>query len=50
VREFARRSFDVADGDATRRFVERVVVPAAGGERVTAESLRAGAVLGMQRT
>jgi hypothetical protein len=28
VRRFAGASFDVADGNATRRFIERVVLPA----------------------
>jgi CDP-ribitol ribitolphosphotransferase len=34
VRAFARRWFDVADGRATRRLLERVVLPALGGAPV----------------
>ncbi|HEU4571830.1 MAG TPA: CDP-glycerol glycerophosphotransferase family protein [Candidatus Limnocylindrales bacterium] len=40
VRAFAREWFDVADGHATERFIERVVLPSVAGTRVTAESLR----------
>jgi CDP-ribitol ribitolphosphotransferase len=42
VRAFARRWFDVADGHATERFVERIVRPALEGREVTPASLRAG--------
>jgi len=40
VRSFARHWFDVADGQATERFVERVVLPTLRGERVTATALQ----------
>jgi teichoic acid ribitol-phosphate primase len=42
VRAFAAEWFDVADGRATERFVDRVVLPAVAGRTVTAASLRAG--------
>jgi teichoic acid ribitol-phosphate primase len=41
VRQFATDSFDVADGSATQRFVDRVVLPALGGVKVRAGDLRA---------
>jgi CDP-ribitol ribitolphosphotransferase len=37
IHEFARTWFDVADGQATERFVERIVRPALRGERVEIE-------------
>jgi teichoic acid ribitol-phosphate primase len=40
VRRLAAETFDVADGGATARFVDRVVVPAVGGAEVTAANLR----------
>ncbi|MEI7744167.1 MAG: CDP-glycerol glycerophosphotransferase family protein [Chloroflexota bacterium] len=43
VRAFARASFDVADGNATRRLVEEVIMPALAGETVTAATLEAPA-------
>ena len=39
VRQFAADSFDVADGGATERFVDRVVLPALQG-KVRAENVR----------
>jgi CDP-glycerol glycerophosphotransferase (TagB/SpsB family) len=41
IRQFAGDSFDVADGGATQRFVELVVVPALGGVKVRAGDLPA---------
>jgi CDP-glycerol glycerophosphotransferase (TagB/SpsB family) len=43
IRQFATESFDVADGRATARFVDRVVLPALGGIAVRAADLRFGA-------
>jgi CDP-glycerol glycerophosphotransferase (TagB/SpsB family) len=40
IRQFAKNSFDVADGKATARFVERVVLPAVAGVKVRPEQLR----------
>jgi CDP-ribitol ribitolphosphotransferase len=39
VRAFAAASFDVTDGHATERLVDRVLVPALDGRRVTAADL-----------
>ena len=41
VRAFAAASFDVADGHATARLVDRVLVPALAGQQVTAADLAA---------
>jgi teichoic acid ribitol-phosphate primase len=41
VRRLAADSFDVADGGATARFVDRVVIPAVGGVKMRAADLRA---------
>jgi CDP-glycerol glycerophosphotransferase (TagB/SpsB family) len=41
VRAFAAASFDVADGHSTARLVDRVLVPAIAGHRVTAAELAA---------
>ncbi len=41
VRAFAAANFDVADGRATERMVEDVILPALRGEHVTAASLQA---------
>jgi teichoic acid ribitol-phosphate primase len=41
IRQFAAESFDVADGSATARFVDRVVLPTLGGVKVRAGDLRA---------
>lgn len=41
VQAFARSSFDVADGGATRRLVDQVILPALDGTSVTAASLAA---------
>jgi CDP-ribitol ribitolphosphotransferase len=40
VRTFARASFDVTDGKATERLVDRVLLPALDGRTVTAAELR----------
>lgn len=42
VSAFARASFDVADGRATRRVVEGIILPALDGAPVTAATLAAG--------
>jgi teichoic acid ribitol-phosphate primase len=42
VRAFAAAWFDVADGHATDRFVDRVVLPAVAGQRVSAATARGG--------
>ena len=39
VRAFARASFDVADGRATARLVDRVLLPALDGRTVTPREL-----------
>ena len=44
VRAFAAASFDVADGHATERLVDRVVVPALDGHQVMAAELAAATV------
>jgi CDP-glycerol glycerophosphotransferase (TagB/SpsB family) len=44
VRAFAAASFDVADGHATARLVDRVLMPALTGHRVTAADLAAATV------
>ncbi len=41
VEAFARASFDVPAGGATRRLIERVLLPALGGSEITAASLEA---------
>ena len=46
VTAFARDSFDVADGGATRRLVERVILPALDGVVVTAADLEASGEAG----
>jgi CDP-glycerol glycerophosphotransferase (TagB/SpsB family) len=43
IRQFASDSFDIADGRATARFVDKVVLPALAGVKVRAGDLRAGA-------
>ncbi len=40
VRAFARHWFEVADGHASERFVDRIVIPALDGRKVTAAELR----------
>jgi CDP-glycerol glycerophosphotransferase (TagB/SpsB family) len=40
IRQFARESFDIADGRATARFVDLVVLPALTGVKVTPRKLR----------
>jgi CDP-glycerol glycerophosphotransferase (TagB/SpsB family) len=49
IRQFAADSFDVADGLATARFVDKVVLPALAGATVRAADLRAGAASAEQR-
>jgi CDP-glycerol glycerophosphotransferase (TagB/SpsB family) len=44
IARFAAESFDVADGHATERFVDRVVVPALEGVKVRPLELRAAGV------
>jgi teichoic acid ribitol-phosphate primase len=38
IRAFARQAFDIADGHASERFVDRIVLPALRGERVQLEA------------
>jgi CDP-glycerol glycerophosphotransferase (TagB/SpsB family) len=42
IRQFAKASFDLADGQATARFVDRVVMPALTGVKVGSGQLRGG--------
>ena len=42
IGQFAAASFDVADGRATERFVDRVVLPALGGVKIRSLEVRAG--------
>jgi CDP-glycerol glycerophosphotransferase (TagB/SpsB family) len=50
VRAFAAASFDVTDGHATARLVDRVLVPGLAGRTVTAADLEADAGTGGQGT
>jgi len=45
VSAFARASFDVADGRATRRVVEDIILPALEGRPVTADTLGTGSAV-----
>jgi teichoic acid ribitol-phosphate primase len=45
VRDFARAWFDVADGRASARFIDRVALPALAGVHVTPNSLRSATTL-----